>query len=93
MPWFDFRPNARWVARTWKTEAECPAIESPLFMGSDFGRLAVYSDYMHDKYLGSDKVAMPLLCLMVLLYECEPLSISVCVEVVMNLLIILLTIY
>ena len=57
--WYDIRPNARWVGRTYKCSADCPAIESTLYQGADYDRMSVYSDIMHDKYLGTDKVSTP----------------------------------
>ena len=55
--WWDFRPNSRWVQRTWKKSADCPAINCTLFDEADFDRMSVYSDVMHDKHLGTDKVS------------------------------------
>ncbi len=56
-PWYDFRPTAEWVMRTYKTAIAHPDVDCPL-IDDEIGitRQSVYSDWMHDKYLGTDKV-------------------------------------
>ena len=55
-PWNDFRLNSEWVRRTFR------AVGPPLLCGlgkiEGVSRKSVYSDWMHDKPLGSDKVDM-----------------------------------
>jgi hypothetical protein len=58
-PWWDFRPSAAWVAKTYRSKRECPPVPCKLFDDeSPWSRMAVYSDWMHDKHLGTDKVSI-----------------------------------
>ena len=54
IPWFDFRLDAKWV----NTSRESEPLECTLFSRQPpcITRRSVWPDWMHDKYLGTDKV-------------------------------------
>ena len=51
-PWFDFSLVAKWIFSPWNTILRCS------LFGQEVGlsRKSVWPDWMHDKYLGTDKV-------------------------------------
>ena len=52
-PWFDFRLCAKWAQRMYKPyELACKLIRQEIGLSS----ANVFPDWMHDKYLGTDKV-------------------------------------
>jgi len=55
-PWWDFRASAEWVVKTYRRRRDCPPINNTLFTDDSlWSRMSVFSDYMHDKHLGTDK--------------------------------------
>ena len=63
VPWSDFRPSADWVHTTFTRECDAPPIDSALVQpDSMYGRMAIYSDWMHDRYLGTCKVLPHTMC-------------------------------
>ena len=52
IPWFDFSLVAKWITSPRSSELRCS------LFGSEVGisRKSVWPDWMHDKYLGTDKV-------------------------------------
>ncbi len=59
MPWFDFRPDATWVSNILSVQewATSRWNRCELFKLLGVTILSLYPDWMHDKNLGSDKVA------------------------------------
>lgn len=52
-PWFDFDLDAKWAKRIYKPyELACKLIRQEIGLSS----ANVFPDWMHDKYLGTDKV-------------------------------------
>ena len=53
-PWFDFSLTAKWISKTYQDGLDLKCML--LRMSCGLSILAVYPDWMHDKYLGTDKV-------------------------------------
>ena len=51
-PWFDFSLYAKFIATVNTEELQCPLFADEV----GITRNAVWPDWMHDKYLGTDKV-------------------------------------
>ena len=52
-PWFDFTLDAKWIKNCYKPyELTCKLVRQEIGLSS----ANVFPDWMHDKYLGTDKV-------------------------------------
>jgi hypothetical protein len=71
VPWFDFGWAAEWTSRCY--DASAAMVCELLQMSAGLSILSVQPDWMHDKYLGTDKVCMSYVCSV-----CLILSLSAC---------------
>ena len=53
-PWYDFSLSAKWAQKVYNVAVDMACVLLRLSAGLSI--LSIYPDWMHDKYLGTDKV-------------------------------------